>query len=152
MKIAPLLIGAGLGLWLAGGALARDKVQISADTFVVTEASHEAVFKGHVVVNHPNVIVHANKVVATYGAGGTTDIKTFVATGQVRLTTKTQDATGDKAVFTPADQLLRLTGNVLVSNASGTVGAGELVVNLDTNVSTFTGTNGGRVTGVFTSQ
>ena len=156
MRIAPMLIGAGLGLWLAGAlplaALAQEKVQITADTFTVTEASQEAVFTGNVVVNHPTVVVHADKVVAHYGEGGTSDIKTFEATGHVRLITDEQDATGEKAVFTPGDQLLRLTGNVLVTNASGTVGAGELVVNLKTNVSTFTGTNGGRVTGVFTSQ
>ena len=35
----------------------------------------------------------------------------------------------------------------------GTIKAGELVVNLATNVSTFTSSgSGGRVTGVFTSQ
>jgi lipopolysaccharide export system protein LptA len=41
---------------------------------------------------------------------------------------------------------------VQVSNAAGTVNAEELVVNLATNVSTFTARQGGRVTGVFTSQ
>jgi lipopolysaccharide export system protein LptA len=152
MRILPILLGMGLSLWLAGSAAAQEKVQISADTFVVTESSQEAVFTGNVVVNHPTVVVHADKVVATYGAGGTSDIKTFEATGHVRLTTSDQDATGDRAVFTPSDQLLRLTGNVMVVNAGGTVGAGELVVNLETKVSTFTSNKGGRVTGVFTSQ
>jgi lipopolysaccharide export system protein LptA len=147
-----MLIGAGLGLWLVGGAMAQDKVQITADVFTVTETSHEAVFTGNVVVNHPTVVVHADKVVASYGEGGTTDIKTFEASGHVRLTTTDQDATGDRAVFTPGDQLLRLTGNVKVTNTGGTVDAGELVVNLETNVSTFTSARGGRVTGVFTAQ
>ena len=63
-----------------------------------------------------------------------------------------QKATGERAVFNPGDQLLRLTGNVKVTNPSGTVDSQELVVNLETNVSTFTSTGGGRVTGVFTSQ
>jgi lipopolysaccharide export system protein LptA len=152
MRILPIWLGLGLSLWLVGGAVAQQKVQISADTFVVVETSQEAVFTGNVVVNHPTVVVHADKVVATYGAGGTTDIKTFEATGHVRLTTTDQDATGEKAVFTPSDQLLRLTGNVMVVNSGGTVGAGELVVNLDTKISTFTSVPGGRVTGVFTSQ
>jgi len=152
MRILPILLGVGLSLWLAGNAAAQEKVQISADTFVVVESSQEAVFTGNVVVNHPTVVVHADKVVATYGSGGTSDIKTFEATGHVRLTTSDQDATGDRAVFTPSDQLLRLTGNVMVVNAGGSVGAGELVVNLETKVSTFTSSKGGRVTGVFTSQ
>ncbi|WP_449396881.1 hypothetical protein [Devosia riboflavina] len=45
-----------------------------------------------------------------------------------------------------------MTGNVEVSNAAGSVNAQELVVNLATNVSTFTASEGGRVTGVFTTQ
>ena len=158
MNISSLFAAAGLSLLLVTGAAAQQapasqKVQITADTFVVSETSHEAVFKGNVVVNHPTVTVQADNVVATYGEGGTTDIQTFEATGHVRLKTTDQDATGDRAVFTPKDQLLRLTGNVMVTNSSGTVGSGELVVNLKTNVSTFTGGGkGGRVTGVFTSQ
>ena len=126
-------------------ALAQNPVEITSDQFVMNEAAREAVFTGNVVVVHPTVTVWAPKVVATYGEGGTTDIETFIASGgNVRLKTKDQDATGD--------QLLRLTGNVVVNNASGTVNATELVVNLATNISTFTSTGGGRVTGVFTSQ
>ncbi|WDR07223.1 LptA/OstA family protein [Devosia rhodophyticola] len=142
-----------LALLTVSPALAVDKVQISADLFTVAEGNQQAVFTGNVIVVHPSVKVWADKVTAIYGEGGTTDIKSFVATGKVvRLKTDEQDATGEKAVFTPGDQLLRLTGNVVVTNSSGTVNANELVVNLETNVSTFTGTNGGRVTGVFNAQ
>ena len=134
-------------------AFAQQPVSITADLFTIDEATRHAVFTGNVVVTHPTVTVSADKVVATYGAGGTSDIETFDASGNVELVTPEQTATGDRAVFTPADQLLRLTGNVVVVNASGTVNAGELVVNLATNVSTFTSAGGGgRVTGVFTSQ
>ncbi|ODT74710.1 MAG: hypothetical protein ABS76_36405 [Pelagibacterium sp. SCN 64-44] len=150
-RIRPLLALAAL--LLAAPALAQSRVEITSDLFVMNEAVREAVFTGNVVVVHPNVTVWAPKVVATYGEGGTTDIRTFEASGgNVRLKTKDQDATGERAVFTPADQLLRLTGNVKVRNASGTVDASELVVNLETNVSTFTSSGGGRVTGIFTSQ
>ena len=142
-----------LALVLPLPALAQSPVEITSDTFVMNEAVREAVFTGTVVVKHPTVTVYAPKVVATYGEGGTSDIETFEASGgNVRLLTKDQDATGDRAVFTPADQLLRLTGNVTVVNAGGTVASNELVVNLATNVSTFTSSQGGRVTGVFTSQ
>lgn len=137
---------------LIGPVLAQQNVEITADVFTVEEESQEAIFTGNVVVVHPNVTVWAPKVVATYGEGGTTDIETFVASGGVRLKTKDQDATGEQAVFTPADQMLRLTGNVVVNNASGRVSSTELVVNLDTGLSTFTGGNGGRVTGIFTTQ
>lgn len=134
-------------------AFAQQPVEITSDLFTVDETTRNAVFTGNVVVVHPSVKVWADKVVAIYGKGGTTDIESFVATGSVRLVTDEQDATGDRAVFTPSDQMLRLTGNVNVVNSGGTVAAGELVVNLETNVSTFTSSgSGGRVTGVFTSQ
>src|SRR5690606_23096839 len=140
-------------LLLAPPAWAQQKVEITADLFTVDENTQEAVFTGNVVVVHPSVKVWAEKVVAIYGEGGTADIESFVATGSVRLVTSEQDATGEQAVFTPGDKMLRLTGNVLVTNAGGTVGAGELVVNLETNVSVFTNSaEGGRVTGVFTSK
>ncbi|HEY0032567.1 MAG TPA: LptA/OstA family protein [Devosia sp.] len=139
-------------LLLAGApALAQQAVNITADQFTVDEKTKQAVFTGNVVVVHPSVTVHAGKVEAVYGQGAS-DIQSFVATGDVVLDTPDQKATGDRAVFNPGDQLLRLTGNVKVTNPSGTVDSGELVVNLATNVSTFTSTGNGRVTGVFTSQ
>lgn len=138
---------------IAHPALAQQEVQITADLFTVDEKTRESVFTGNVVVVHPNVKVWAEKVVAVYGEEGPSDVESFIASGSVRLETDEQNATGDRAVFTPGDQLLRLTGNVQVINASGTIDAGELVVNLATNVSTFTNAgSGGRVTGVFTSQ
>lgn len=142
-------------LILVGGlspALAQQKVEISADLFTVEETSRQAIFTGSVVVTHPSVTVWAPKVVATYGEGGTSDIRSFEATGAVRLKTSDQEATGERAVFTPGAQTLRLTGNVVVINASGTIKAGELVVNMGTGVSTFTAASGGRVTGVFSAQ
>jgi|SRR5215217_8105202 len=151
MMKRPFLLLA-LMLLLAAPAAGQQKVEITADLFTVDENTQEAVFTGNVLVVHPSVKVWAEKVVAIYGAGGASDIESFVATGAVRLVTSDQDATGERAVFTPADQMLRLTGNVLVTNAGGTIGAGELVVNMATNVSTFTSSGGGRVTGVFTSQ
>jgi len=153
MRHASPLIAALVFLGLAATASAQNPVEITSDQFVMNEDAREAVFTGNVVVVHPVVTVWAPKVVATYGEGGTSDIETFEASGgNVRLKTKDQDATGDRAVYTPGDQLLRLTGNVTVVSASGTVNATELVVNLATNVSTFTSSGGGRVTGVFTSQ
>jgi lipopolysaccharide export system protein LptA len=139
-------------LLLVSPAWAQQPVNITADQFTVDETTKQAVFTGNVVVVHPSVTVHASKVEAVYGSEGASDIQSFVATGDVTLDTPDQKATGDQAVFSPGDQLLRLSGNVKVTNPSGTVDSGELVVNLATNVSTFTSTGNGRVTGVFTSQ
>jgi lipopolysaccharide export system protein LptA len=148
LAAAPPALAATAGL---GGA---DPIKITGDTFVINDAEHTATFTGQVVVLRSKLTVWAAKVVVDYGEGGPSDIKSFVATGSVRIKTPDQDATGQKAVYDPRTQLLRLTGNVIVVNASGTVGSPELVVNMLTNTSTFSAAkgSGGRVTGVFTPK
>lgn len=133
-------------------AQAAGPVKITADTFEVHEAQGQAVFSGNVVVVRTGLTVWADKVVVDYGEGGPENIKTFVATGHVRLKTDDQDATGERAVFDPASQILRLVGNVTVVNASGTLNGPELQINLADNTTRFSGGKGGRVTGVFKTQ
>lgn len=147
----PLLFAFILAGALAIGPASAQEVKVTGDSFTVNEATSEAVFSGNVAVVHPTVKVWADKVEVRYGDGGPTSVQSFTASGHVRLQTSEQTATGERAVFDPATQILRLTGNVKVTNASGTVGAPELVVDIKNNTSTFTGNKGGRVTGVFTT-
>jgi len=136
----------------SSAALADSPVKITADTFVVNEAEGEATFTGNVVVVRPGLTVWADEVKVDYGEGGPENIKSFVATGHVRLKTDDQDATGERATFDPQTQILRLQGNVTVVNASGTLNGPELQVNLADNTTVFSGGKGGRVTGVFKTQ
>lgn len=136
---------------LTAPALAQP-VTVDADSFEVNEATSEATFTGSVVLKRTGLTVWADKVVVEYSAGGMEDMESMVATGNVRLQTDDQVATGQRAHFDPDTQVLRLTGNVAVENASGTVRGPELVVDLAANTSVFTGTQGSRVTGVFTPQ
>ena len=136
----------------AHAALAANPVEVSADQFVVDQANSQATFSGNVVVSRADLKVWADKVVVHYGEGGVTNITNLVATGRVRLETKDQTATGDRVTFDPRSQVLRLSGNVTVTNASGTLSGPELVINLAEQTSVFSSNGGGRVTGVFTPQ
>jgi lipopolysaccharide export system protein LptA len=141
-------------MMLAGAALAAASgaVKITADKFVVDDASHLATFTGQVVVTRANLTVWAPKVVVDYGEGGPSNIRTFTASGGVRIKTGVQEATGDRAVYDPKTLILRLIGNVTVTSADGTLAGPDLVIDLKSNVSTFSGGKSGRVTGVFTPQ
>jgi lipopolysaccharide export system protein LptA len=140
-------------LLLPGAALAAaDPVNITAEQFVVDDNQQIATFTGKVVVKRSNLTVWAPKVVVDYGDGGPSNIRSFTASGGVRIKTGEQDATGDRAVYDPRTQILRLSGNVIVTSASGTVAGPDLVIDLKNNVSTFSGSKAGRVTGVFTPQ
>lgn len=148
-----LLLALMLALALGHVAMAAsNQTKITGDTFVIDEANGTATFSGNVVVERTGLTVWAAKVLIEYGAGGPEDVRTFTATGRVRIKTPDQDATGDRAVFDPANNLLRMTGNVEVVNATGTLNGPELIVNLNDNSTTFRGGSGGRVTGVFSTQ
>lgn len=135
------------------GAAEKDPVNITADQFVIDEATHVATFTGKVVVKRKKLTVWAPKVVVEYGDAGPSSIKSFVASGGVRIKTDDQDATGDYAIYDPGAETLRITGNVMVINASSTVGGQDLILNLRANTTVFSGgTKGGRVTGVFSPQ
>ncbi|MCF6328020.1 MAG: hypothetical protein L3J21_12135 [Devosiaceae bacterium] len=126
-------------------------IEISADKFVVRAVDNESEFSGNVVITQTGLKVWADRVIVHYGAGGTTDISSFEAVGGVKIVSEQQTATGNRAVYDPKTRLLRLTGNVIVVNDSGTVNAEELLVNLSSNVTEFSsGGDGQRVTGLFT--
>lgn len=156
MKPAAMLLSTlflTLALAAAPPALAApDDITITAETFTIDEQAHLATFTGKVYVVHPFLELWADKVEVTYGDGGTSDIKTFVATGSVRILNAKQDATGERAVYDPLTQILRLTGKVMVKAGGTILASQEMVVDLATNTSTFTGdpSTGGRVTGIFT--
>ena len=151
-----LRIFLAIALCLAGtlASLAQgDAVEITADRFVVNEGGSVATFSGNVVVRQPDLTVWAARVVVNYGPGGPSDLRTFEATGDVRIKQPEQTARGDRGIYDPKTRILRLSGNVSVTNDSGTVTGPELVVDIANGTSEFTGqSNGGRVTGIFKTQ
>jgi lipopolysaccharide export system protein LptA len=142
-----------LALLAATPALAAGTpVKVTADSFAVDQSSRHATFTGSVVITRGSMTMWADKVVVNYGKGGESDIDGLEATGNVRIKTSGQEATGSRAVFTPDDSIVRLSGDVKVKNAQGTMSGPQLTINLATDVSVFQGGKGGRVTGVFTPQ
>ncbi len=148
-----VLAALGLAILTLGATTASGPVKITSDQFVVDDAQHQATFTGNVVITRTSLTMWAAKVVVDYGSDGPQSIRTLTATGGVRLKTASQTATGDEAIYDPKTQILRLTGHVQVSSASGTIGSGDLVIDLKSNLSTFSsGKGGGRVSGVFNPQ
>jgi lipopolysaccharide export system protein LptA len=131
---------------------AESPVRVTADTFVVNQNNSTATFTGNVVVTRDDLTVWADKVEVSYGSGGAQDIQDLTASGHVRLKTSDQEATSSQATFNPRTQVLRLWGNVTVTNSTGTLNGPELVLNLEEQTTVFSSNGGGRVTGVFTPQ
>ena len=94
-----LLLALSLVVALGSTSLgAASQTKITGDTFVIDEASGTATFSGNVVVERTGLTVWAAKVLIEYGDGGPEDVRTFTATGRVRIKTPDQDATGDRDV------------------------------------------------------
>jgi lipopolysaccharide export system protein LptA len=151
IRCGPAMLVLGLAL-AAPPATAATPLHVTADTFEVNDATHEATFSGNVVVTRETLTMWAAKVVVGYGPGGPSDVEDLTATGGVRIKNPELEASGERASFDPKAQKLTLSGNVRVTNASGTVNGPQLVVDLQHNTSVFSGGAGGRVTGVFTPQ
>jgi lipopolysaccharide export system protein LptA len=139
----------GIVISLFGASFAED-VKITSDQFLVNESDSSAVFEGNVVVTQPNFTLWANKVIVTYGEEGPSDLKSFVALGNVKIKQPDQIATSNRGVYDPKTEILTLYDNVKVINDSGTITGQELIVNIATGVSKFPSqSGGGRVTAIF---
>ena len=64
------------------------QVTITGDSFIVDDPHHQATFTGNVVAKNADITLTSDKVVAFYGNAGASSIKTFEATGNVKIVTK----------------------------------------------------------------
>ena len=152
LRLVARLLVLGLALLGQPAIAAGTPVKVSADTFTVDQAAGVATFTGNVVITRSGMDMWADKVIVRYGSGGAADVDMLDATGNVRIKTSGQEASGRRATFDPDTAILRLFDNVTVVNAQGTFRGPELTIDLSTNSSVFKGSEGGRVTGVFTPQ
>lgn len=151
--LAALLVLAGPALAATATVPGASQVTITGDSFIIDDPHHQAVFTGNVVAKNADITLTSDRVVALYGAGGASSIRTFEATGHVKIVTKDQTATGARAIYDPGTSLLTLTGDVVVTSKAGRVKSTRLVVDLRRKTSVFSGgKSSGRVTGVFSSQ
>ena len=147
--MAFICVFVSVGFLNGAPGLAQGQVEIVGDSFVISETKNTATFTGNVVIKQSGLTVWADKVVILYGAGGASDIETLKAIGHVRIETETQMVTGDTGEYDPQARVMRVVGNVVTTNESGTVKGPELLVNFATNTTEFVQQNGNRVTGVF---
>lgn len=127
-----------------------DRAQIVADRMVDLADQNRTEFSGSTVVEMSEQTVWADRFIVHYEADNSDAIANYEMLGSVRIRNPQQTATGNRGVYDPDTRLLRLTGNVRVTDDNGTVNAPELLVNLATNVSQFSASGeGNRVSGVF---
>ena len=89
---------------------------------------------------------------AINGSGVNSGIERIEASGNVYFVTPEQTIRGDRAVYTPGDNLVIRTGDVIVTQGQNVMTGGRLTYNTETQAVTMaggSGSNGGRIRGVF---
>jgi lipopolysaccharide export system protein LptA len=148
---------------LQGFSQNRDQpVKIQAATLEVREKDKMATFSGDVHVFNGDTELRCKSLVVFYeedpkqpgmkaaepGPGGEKSIKRIEAKGGVTVVQKEQNAFGENAIFNMRENVVTLTGNVVVTTGKDVLRGQRLVVDLTSGVSRM---DQGRVEGLFSS-
>lgn len=132
---------------VAFGSLKGDPglpVEVTADQLSVNQADGTALFTGNVLVGQGLLRLSSAELRVEYDDTGRA-ITRMHATGGVTLVNGAETAEGQEAVYTLADGLVVMTGDVLLTQGSSAISGSRLTVDLNGG----TGVMEGRVTTVF---
>jgi lipopolysaccharide export system protein LptA len=171
MKSKPILAAAAaLSLTLLGSgiALAQDGVSalkghdskapidLAADRAEAQDRSDRAIFAGNVVVKQGELTLRTARLTLAYANTNGIDINRIDASGGVTVTSPSETAKGDFAVYDLNEGLITMVGNVRLERGGSFLNGGRLTIDLDTGRAVMDGglrgvnQSGGRVTGRFT--
>ncbi|MFS4581719.1 LptA/OstA family protein [Phaeobacter sp. C3_T13_0] len=129
---------------IAFGAVKADPsqpVEVTAEALDVNQADGSARFIGDVVIIQGVMRLSANDVLVIYkqNADGKTGVERLEASGDVILVNGPDAAEADKAEYTIDAGTVIMTGNVLLSQSTGTLTSNRLVVDLTTGTASLSG-------------
>jgi lipopolysaccharide export system protein LptA len=151
----------------AGQALqghnAKAPVDVEADRIEVQDRADRAIFSGNVRVNQGGLRLSSARLTVAYAkGGGGIDIERLDASGGVSVTSATETATGEFAVYDLPRRIITMVGGVTLVKGANRISGGRLVIDLNSgravvdgsavggNANGVEGSTGGRVTGRFT--
>ncbi len=138
-------------------------VDVEADRIEVQDRADRAIFSGNVNAKQTDLRLQSSRLTVAYAKDGdTTQIQRLDAAGNVIVTSPTERATGNFAIYDLNKKLITMLGNVNLVRGDSNVRGGRLVIDLTTGRATVDGSavggagvsegRGGRVTGRFTVQ
>jgi len=165
------LAGAALaGLTLTASALAQSSgqvsalkghdsnapVDVSADRIEVQDRQDRAVFAGNVKARQGELTLDTARLTLAYTSGEGIKINRLDASGGVVVTSPSETARGNFAVYDLDRKLITLVGDVRLAREGSTINGSRLLIDLNTGRAVMdggapgVGQSGGRVTGHFT--
>jgi lipopolysaccharide export system protein LptA len=158
-----------IGLTLCGAAMAQSSgpvsalkghdsnapVDVDADRIEVQERADRAVFAGNVKARQGELTLQTARLTLAYTSGGGIKINRLDASGGVTVTSPTETARGNFAVYDLDAKLITLVGDVRLTREGSTINGSRLLIDLNTGRAVMdggapgVGQSGGRVTGHF---
>ncbi|BDW98398.1 hypothetical protein MACH15_01510 [Maricaulis maris] len=137
------LMSAALPLQGASAQIGNSSLplDIEADTFEVLDAERHIVWLGNVHVVQGDSSLQADRMDVYYTGtgtgGGWGDIDRIVATDNVFYITPAQRARGDRGVYQMSEEIITLTGDVVITQGENVITTNRFVNNLTTGNSNF---------------
>lgn len=171
LAVALVALGLGASQPVAGqGATSALKghntdapVDVAADRIEVQDRADRAIFSGNVVARQADLTLKAARVTVAYSNSGGIQIDRIDASGGVTVTSPSETAKGQFAIYDLRDRVITVLGGVTLVRGDSHVSGGRLVLDLDSGRAVMDGgnaaasgpagtqtTTGGRVTGRFT--
>ncbi len=148
--------GAQQGVSALKGHDSRAPVDISADRGEAQDRADRVVFAGNVLVRQLDLTLRTERLTVAYSTGDGIDINRIDASGGVVVTSPSETARGDLAVYDIDQGLITMVGNVRLERGGSFLTGGRLTIDLDSGRAVMDGglrgvnQGGGRVSGRFT--
>jgi lipopolysaccharide export system protein LptA len=134
----------------------RAPVDISADRGEAQDRADRVVFAGNVLVRQEELTLRTARLTVAYSTGDGIDINRIDASGGVTVTSPSETARGDFAVYDLDEGLITMVGNVRLERGGSFLSGERLTIDLNTGRAVMDGglrgvnQGGGRVSGRFT--
>ena len=131
-------------------------IDVAADRIEVQDRADRAVFAGNVKVRQGTLTLDTSRLTVAYSSGGGIQIRRLDAAGGVVVTSPSETARGNFAVYDLDRKLITLIGDVRLARAGSTINGSRLLIDLNSGRAVVdggapgVGQGGGRVTGRFT--
>ena len=131
-------------------------IDVDAARLEAQDRADRAIFSGNVVVRQGSLTLRTARLTLAYANTNGIDINRIDASGGVVITSPSETARGDFAVYDLNSRLITMVGNVRLERNGSFLNGGRLTLDLDTGRAVMDGglrginQSGGRVTGRFT--
>lgn len=162
VAFAAVFLGAGIAaaqdsISALKGHDSKAPIDLSADRAEAQDRADRAIFAGNVIVKQGALTLRTARLTLAYASQDGIDINRIDASGGVTVTSPSETASGDFAVYDLEEGLITMVGNVRLERGGSHLSGGRLTIDLDSGRavmdSGLRGVNqpgGGRVTGRFT--